>query len=268
MIYKFNVDGFEFLCKYYDMKSTSTPPQGQGPVEKKINIPSYEEVIACKGKTLLAIDQGLEYGISLTRQKFFDLHGPKDEDGKRRVDRSLAPHLVRYWAKEFLGNNGYSVSERNYKINDIPQNGLYLIDGNFHFRVLKADEGRLPVPGNSKVKQDFYQQRFHQGALAFPDQESLASTIQPVGFVVLWDTDLGYTIMHKLILACPKSGDVSRASVGVHWREFIEHPVLSIEATDEQSRLDIQETNLPIYPEQEDEEQERKRRGTGTEGVE
>lgn len=240
-------------------------------MKKITNVPTFEEVIDQTGSVLAVIHQALEYGIENTRA-FFQSRNHEDEIGQLKVDSSLAPHLVRYFAKDFLVEYGYSVIEEEaaYEINEVPQNGLWVILGRFHFRIWKSSDGRVPVPGHSRIKQEYYQQSFHQYTFRFPDLDTGdPSTTKPIACIVLWSTDSSYSRLNGIRLACPKKGDVSRASIDVHWNVPVEHPVLSLapKPADESEVADgFTEDDLPITRKAKDEQDQQRK--TGTEGTE
>ena len=81
------------------------------------------------------------------------------------VDRVLFPHMVRSELKMILTARGIEVEEDDLGMEDqaaalemtsMPQNGLFGSYANYHFRILKADNGRMPVAGPSKPRQRFY----------------------------------------------------------------------------------------------------------------
>jgi hypothetical protein len=81
----------------------------------------------------------LEWATQQT-QAYFDAEGIP-------IDRHLAPSLVRYQAKRYLGQLGHDAQEDDgeaYAFQTLPNNGLYLSyrgDHLYALRILKALEG-------------------------------------------------------------------------------------------------------------------------------
>jgi len=91
--------------------------------------------------------QALEAGAVVARG-FFDERG--DE-----VEPYHFASTVRYVAKRSLSEAGLAVE---FEVENLANNGLSLAYGPYNIRIRKADEDGLPVPGHSRVLQEFYQQ--------------------------------------------------------------------------------------------------------------
>ena len=90
------------------------------------------------------------------------------------------------------------------------------------WRVLKADEGDVPIPGPSERKQKFYS----QAQLVFPfmaGEEEVGESPE-VNFIVLWDVPPGSYSNLALVLVCPKAGGTTRDSVEIYWGQTLPHP--------------------------------------------
>jgi len=133
------------------------------------------------------------------------------------VDRFLGPALVRMGAKRFMVAKGQEVNEEEeleFEPEFLANLGLALSAPGIHVRVLKSDHGTVPVPGPSQVRQRFYAQG--QGSL-FPEAELSSERRLPVVNLVLhWSTDAHYQL-ERVSLACPKAGELTRASVECYW---------------------------------------------------
>ena len=121
---------------------------------------------------------------------------------------------------------------------DLANNGLCLVYKNkFLVRIRKSNNGILPVPGPSKVMQAFYQQ-LSFGFMNGVDQDNTAGLLN---LMFLWDVTADYGLK-DLLLACPKAGGATRASVEAYWYMSVPHPALSVEGPqpiEEPDDLDI-----------------------------
>jgi hypothetical protein len=143
-------------------------------------------------------------------------------DERQLPDTYLHPALVRWYAKRYLNDAGTSVSDdmdAEFSRDELANNGLLVSYRDVQIRVLKSDDGELPVPGRSRVKQAFYNQQ-----LAFrftPDGET--STFR-LNLVLLWDVDHNFNLS-SLVLVMPGSGGLTRASVDEYWRTTLPVPL-------------------------------------------
>jgi hypothetical protein len=152
-----------------------------------------------------SIVRALEAGTIASREYFDTLQRP--------VDPFLFPNIVRYHAAEYLREVALAEGV-DYEFETLPNNGLKVCFGPYRLRILKADHGDLPVPGHSRSKQFFYQQRFEQQLLFGEAMMNL---------VVLWDVD-GRGNLTRLDLVRPVAGEETRSSVLYDLRVPIPHP--------------------------------------------
>src|SRR5712672_1967641 len=104
-----------------------------------------EETLAQLTPLIPILYHSIEASIQEARS-FFDAKSS-------RVDPFLFPCLVRYHAKLLLDGSGQSAE---YELDELANNGLYLRFSGYQIRILKSDNGRLPVPGPSRQRQEFY----------------------------------------------------------------------------------------------------------------
>jgi hypothetical protein len=172
-------------------------------------IPAPEETLAQLTPLIIPLYRSLEASVQEARG-FFD-------DREETVDSYLFPCLVRYHAKLLLEEAGQTA---DYELDDLANNGLYLRFGGYQIRILKSDNGKLPVPGTSRPKQEFYSQQLE---FDFMPAETGEPTRSLLNLVVLWDVS-GLRNLEKLTLVCPKAGSTTRDSVEQHWEIQIPHP--------------------------------------------
>lgn len=181
--------------------------------------------------TLRAIDplrqqlwEALENGIQAAK-----LHFAPEEF----VGASLGSHIARYHAKQFLISRGIPCEH-------VALDGIAFKWHGYYIRVLKSDDGALPIPGTSERKQNFYCQKqlfFH-----FGDGE--AELDPKVNLVVLWDVNRGSFTDLKLTVVCPKAGGATRDSVEAYWEQELPHPAVTSQAQardDQSDDLDIKD---------------------------
>lgn len=201
-----------------------------------LNVPSPEEVQQNLELILPIIHTALEHG-TLKAREFFE-----HEDKDKNVDRYLAPNLVRWWAKKYLHGAGLQVTEEQaeFDLQQLPNNGLCLSFGRYRIRILKSDDGELPVPGNSVRRQNFY----HQISIVYVTEEGALVQEDVTNLIILWDISRPYNLS-GLSLAYPKSGKDTKASVQVHWHVPIKHPAFAF-TVDAKSKPMTEEDNLPL----------------------
>ena len=136
----------------------------------------------------------------------------QEADEYRKIDRYLAPNLVRFYALQALHND----KEGDFNVLNVPNNGLYLTKNNYNIRILKSCNGKLPVPGHSLARQKFYRQE--QTSFYFLEDFDVVEV--KLNLIILWEVTSDYSL-GKLSLACPKSGDFKRESVTAHWHCII-----------------------------------------------
>jgi hypothetical protein len=126
---------------------------------------------------------------------------------------------VRYEVKQYLAAHGEEIEE-GFQQADLANNGLWVKVGDDHVRILKADEGGVPAPGDSKARQAYFRQELLPGIVG-----DAPATQSGRNFLIIWDVDENYTLT-GLRLAYPKSGTAS--SVEVEWIIDIPHPAEAI----------------------------------------
>ena len=126
-------------------------------------------------------------------------------------------------------------------------NGIAFKRGSYYVRVLKADDGALPVPGRSERKQSFY----CQAQLSLFSVEADEPALDPeINLIVLWDVTHGSFNNLTLMLACPKAGDLTRDSVEAYWYRPLPHPTqdgVTQQAQQDNQSIDLDITNLPSH---------------------
>jgi hypothetical protein len=184
---------------------------------KNTHDPDQAVVLEDLAPVLPFIYAGVEAAIEQTRDFF-----PEEKP----VDAALAPNLVRYYLKEYIDHKSPAQSQLSvssqFSREPLPNNGLFLHFGSYRIRILKADEGELPLPGPSRARRRFYQQTLPLWAQVSVEEDRP----NPVNLVVLWDVNSEY-VLNDLSIACPKDVGEGRGSVQCHWRAEIPHPALT-----------------------------------------
>jgi hypothetical protein len=144
------------------------------------------------------------------------------------VDRTLAPALVRKEAKRFLSRRTESdaatqVSDEEVEFEPeyLPNLGVAVAVAGLRVKLLKSDNGNLPVPGPSQRRQQFYAQQwelFSSGAQVAGEEGNGQSP--RANLVMHWVPDEEYNLV-RVYLACPTAGGTTRASVESAWDEVI-----------------------------------------------
>jgi len=174
------------------------------------NIPGPDDTLISLRPLIPHVFHALEAGVEAART-FFD-------ESQHKPDPYLFPCLVRYHAKLQLQSREQAAE---YDLDSLANNGLFLAFGGHSIRILKSDDGKLPVPGWSRIKQEFYSQQL---SFAFMTGESKPSDAR-LNLVILWDLDPLWNL-EKLTLVCPKAGGLTRESVEVYWEVQLPHPAL------------------------------------------
>lgn len=184
--------------------------------------PTYDDIFPRVKPILLNISQTFEEAIPKTKEFF--------ETQNKKIDRYLFPHLVRFFVKDRLETAGFSVKldeeeepTTEFQFERLTNNGLLVTYAGFRLRILKADNGELPVPF-SETKSKYYNQQLY----LMTDLPVNSHDICP-NLIVLWETDMNYDF-YQLKLACPKSGYKTRESVRAYFNEPVPHGVELIKA--------------------------------------
>lgn len=178
---------------------------------KTPTVPEPSDVLRWIEPLRLLLWEALEHGIAVAKMHF----------GDDPVAGSLGAHLVRYHAKDFLTKHGVPCES-------IANDGVGFRWGGHYWRVLKSDDGELPVPGRSERKRALYCQ---QQLLLFAIASDEADLSEPeVFFVVLWDVRPNSFSDLSLEVVCPKAGGATRDSVEAFWSEPLSHAAHDIRA--------------------------------------
>lgn len=181
-------------------------------------IPTAADVVT-DIEALLQILYAAFEGATQQAREFFDLLG-------EQPNPFLYPSLVRYFVKRHLDAQGHATEDEQaeYERDEIANNGLMVsYQGpsarRYAVRMLKADNGGLPPPGDSQTKQRFYSQQ--QLAFAFiKTNDPLAGVLN---LVVLWEITVNYNFW-ELQLSCPSNGMNTRRVAHDHWTVSVPHP--------------------------------------------
>ena len=191
------------------------------------NLPTFPHVLARLQPIVPQFYSAIEGALQKTREFF--------EADNVDLDRSLAPNLVRYYAKRFLLAEGLPTEDEpadvaDFELQPLANNGLCLTYEGHEIRILKADDGELPAPGPSKSRQKFWNWN-GQLSLNFSYGEDVLSTsdveAENLHLIVLWDVEPLRYKLNRLLLCCPTSGDVTNASA--YFLEEIPHPIEAID---------------------------------------
>ena len=142
------------------------------------------------------------------------------------INRPLIVCMIRYEVKQLLLSADFEVEDDDLygvlSVEHLANNGLACAYNGISVKILKSDDGRLPVPGQSKRLQAYYAQAQQ---LEFRGEGFEERTTIDLNVVVLWRFDPSYNVI-ELRLAAPKSGNYTRASVQEYWNVAIEHPAV------------------------------------------
>jgi hypothetical protein len=187
--------------------------------------PSPQEALAELEEVIPALYQAMETGCEEALQ-FFVERADRDKqigrgDGRVDIDTDLHPSLVRFFAKREFDR--LRVDADLFERENLRNNGLSLKPtGRFNLRILKNDDGRVPLAGSSASKLRYYQQAI---PLLMLEQE----TQRPWNLVVLWFLN-EVKGLDYLSLVCPKTADDK--AVEVWWQEPIPHPATTIQVNE------------------------------------
>ena len=174
------------------------------------NVPAPKAVLEDLAELIPTLYEAIEKAAGFARGFFENRH--------EKADPFFAPPRVRYILKQYLMAAGHSPVEEEepFCLGILPNNGISIKSGTYHIRILKANDGGLPVAGPSRVRQAFY----HQLTLGLPGMESGS----PTNLIVLWNAGKDFQLQN-LLLACPKGGSTTKSSTEHHWICEIPHPV-------------------------------------------
>lgn len=182
------------------------------------DIPSGQDALSDLSGPITSIWSALDSSI-LEMKEYFD-----GRDAS--IDRSLAPNLIRYLVKQRLIAQGQFAEDEellDYEMQNLPNNGLCMEYGRYQLRILKADNGELPIPGQSKKRQAFWNQQ----QLDLYADEQPSNTLPPVNLIVMWDADNKYNL-DSVTLICPKTGGITRDSVSNYWSILVPNPIMQL----------------------------------------
>jgi hypothetical protein len=172
-------------------------------------VPRPATVLSDLSGPLAAIHGSLE-GAAFSAHEAFAAKG-------REVEPYYHAATFRYEAKLLLEAEGFAMQ-------DLGNNGLMLTIARYTIKILKADQGRIPCPGTSHTKREFY---YQTGLEMWPDAVVSILREPPINLIIVWDVTAKYALA-PLELVCPKSGDADRSSAESYWRIPIPHPATSI----------------------------------------
>lgn len=203
-------------------------------------VPSFHEELDRLRPILPHLGEALEQALGQARRFF--------EDQNALVDPYLAPCLVRYHAKTFLVEHGYSVEDLD--IISVPNNGLSVRYKGRSIRIWKGDADTLPLPGRSRHKLDFLNQQLALDSM-LPD---------PTGYrhnsMLLWSPDCEYRLQ-DLYLSLPKSATMIPQNTDAYWTERI--PLEALIRVESPKATETRDDHLHIeLPHEEDAEAEAK----------
>lgn len=177
--------------------------------------PKFEDIYAETVVLLIRVHEVMEQVIPSAKEFFVKQGKP--------VDTYLFNDLVRYYAKSILQDSGFAVEDdaeevSEYKFKALANNGL---SGKFNrhpFRILKADQGNVPMP-TSWEKKGFYNQQ-----LAFLLDTPVIEPSRKMrhNILILWEVDNQYNFL-RLRLACPKAVGNTRESLEVYFNIPLPH---------------------------------------------
>lgn len=148
---------------------------------------------------------------------------------RREPDASLFPPMIRYFAKiEFseLGQAVYDEVEEDDQaetheltLEPLGNNGLCLDVKGYRIRILKADrDGRVPDPGNSKRKREFYSQIGRQLPLPLQLEQPEPERPQESNLLLLWELNVGTYDISRMWLVYPSGYSETTKHVSNLWR--------------------------------------------------
>lgn len=185
----------------------------------KTPIPDPETALAEMAELRPLLYEAFEVGTQVAREHFATTEAS--------FDPWMFAHLTRFHAKQHLIRLGYPVSDTGdgHSLEEIPYSGLWLRfqarERLYQIRIFKSHYGDTPSPGNSAIKQRYYQQLPVGVELTEEQQKAV------VNLLVLWDVN-GLHTLTGLSLVCPRNGNAAQSSVELFWSVPIPHPALSV----------------------------------------
>jgi hypothetical protein len=159
---------------------------------------------------LKMIESALQFGTMKVRRYF------RADNKNKPPDKSLAPNILRYQAKQALREAGQVVEdeeEKPFDLQRLSNNGLCLKIGDRTIRIRKAVDGDIPAPGLSKSLNLFYQQM----SLASLMGKEAKDLSDPKNYLFVWDVDSSF-YLSSLMLACPNMGEESKGQPECLWK--------------------------------------------------
>jgi hypothetical protein len=174
--------------------------------------PKFKNIYAETLGLLIRTHEVMEKAIPQAKEFFVNEDKP--------VNVYLFNDLVRYYAKELLQGSGFNVEDdveeaNEYEFKSLCNNGLFGKSNGHFFRILKADNGSVPMPASGK-RREFYTQP-PQLPLPFDVLNRVCHNI-----LILWELDNQYNFL-RLRLACPKAVGKTRESLEVYFNEPLPH---------------------------------------------
>lgn len=183
----------------------------------------------------------LDHGVSKTKEFFQN----QEEEPDKKIDPYFAPNHVRFYALRHLKRAGQDVYEDDVtddlSVANIPNNGMHINYGRYQIKILKSNNGDLPVPGHSRIRQGYYSQP------SFLDCDEAANSMT-INLLLLWNVKWGYAGLGVLTLACPKAGGSTRESVSHHFHVGIPPKMLYGEYNIGDTINEEEVYDLPLRP--------------------
>ncbi len=197
-----------------------------------MNIPDAQQVIHDLSALWPRLSVALEHGTNKVVEFF------EREVTDKKIDPYLAPNLVRFHALQSLRAAGVaSQADVDFNLQHVPNNGICLAVGKYRLRILKANDGGVPAPGQSVPKNLFYRQQ----SIKFTTEDGVDVLEDVINLLVVWDVTYPYHLF-EIVLACPKHANETKASVALYWEE----PLPFVPATIIEVTPASQEEDLPI----------------------
>jgi hypothetical protein len=95
----------------------------------------------------------LDSGVFKAREYF----EKQENEDDRKVDKYLAPNIVRYHAVRHLrraGQDAHEDDDNEMSMSPIPNNGIHVNYKKYKIKILKSNKGDLPIPGYSQSRRN------------------------------------------------------------------------------------------------------------------